>query len=32
MLHSVLKKSQKTPVREIEIARRRMMEVKRANP
>jgi phage-related protein len=32
MLHSFIKKSQKTPPREIEIARKRMKEVKHANP
>jgi phage-related protein len=32
MLHSFVKKSQKTPQREIEVARRRMNEVKHANP
>ena len=31
MLHSFIKKSQKTPQREIEIARKRMKEVKHAN-
>lgn len=32
MLHSFIKKTQKTPQREIEIARKRMREVKHANP
>ena len=32
MLHSFVKKTQKTPHREIEIARRRMKEAKHANP
>jgi phage-related protein len=32
VLHSFVKKTQKTPPREIEIARRRMKEVKHANP
>jgi phage-related protein len=32
MLHSFIKKSQKTPPREIEIARKRMKEIKHANP
>lgn len=31
MLHSFVKKSQKTPRREIEIARKRMKEIKDAN-
>ncbi len=31
MLHSFIKKSQKSPQREIEIARKRMKEVKHAN-
>jgi phage-related protein len=31
MLHSFVKKSQKTPLREIEVARKRMKEVKHAN-
>lgn len=31
MLHSFIKKTQKTPQREIEIARKRMREVKHAN-
>lgn len=31
MLHSFVKKSQKTPAREIELARKRMKEVKDAN-
>ena len=31
MLHSFIKKTQKTPLREIEIARKRMKEVKHAN-
>ena len=32
MLHSFVKKTQKTPPREIEIALKRMKEVKHANP
>ncbi|WP_348755323.1 type II toxin-antitoxin system RelE/ParE family toxin [uncultured Aquincola sp.] len=32
MLHSFIKKTQKTPQREIEVARKRMKEVKHANP
>jgi phage-related protein len=32
MLHSFIKKAQRTPQREIEIARKRMNEVKHANP
>lgn len=32
MLHSFIKKSQKTPQRELELARKRMKEVKHANP
>ena len=32
VLHSFVKKTQKTPPREIELARRRMKEVKHANP
>ena len=32
MLHSFVKKTQKTPLREIEVARKRMKEVKHANP
>ena len=31
MLHSFVKKTQKTPPRELEVARRRMKEVKNAN-
>jgi phage-related protein len=31
MLHSFVKKSQKTPLREIKVARKRMKEVKHAN-
>jgi len=31
MLHSFVKKSRKTPVKEIEVARKRMKEVRRAN-
>jgi phage-related protein len=31
MLHSFVKKTQKTPLREIEVARKRMKEVKHAN-
>ena len=31
MLHSFIKKSQKTPQRELEVARKRMIEVKDAN-
>lgn len=32
ILHSFVKKTQKTPLREIETARRRMKELKDANP
>jgi len=32
MLHSFVKKSQKTPLRELELARSRMKEVKHAHP
>ena len=32
MLHSFVKKARKTPLREIEIARKRMKEIKHANP
>ena len=32
MLHSFVKKTQKTPPRDIELARKRMKEVKHANP
>ena len=32
MLHSFVKKTQKTPLREIEVARKRMKEMKHANP
>ncbi|MEP7009316.1 MAG: type II toxin-antitoxin system RelE/ParE family toxin [Acidobacteriota bacterium] len=32
MLHSFIKKTQKTPLKEIDIARKRMKEVKNANP
>ena len=32
MLHSFTKKTQKTPLRELELARRRMKEIKHANP
>jgi phage-related protein len=32
ILHSFVKKTQKTPPREIELARNRMKEVKHANP
>jgi len=32
MLHSFVKKARRTPLREIEIARKRMKEVKHANP
>ena len=32
VLHSFIKKSQKTPQRELELARKRMKEVKHANP
>ncbi len=32
MLHSFIKKTQKTPPKEIELARKRMKEVKNANP
>jgi phage-related protein len=31
MLHSFIKKSQKTPLRELDVARRRMREIKDAN-
>lgn len=31
MLHSFVKKTQKTPQREIEVARKRMKEIKHAN-
>ena len=31
MLHSFIKKSQKTPQRELELARKRMKEIKNAN-
>ncbi len=31
MLHSFVKKTQKTPLKEIDVARRRMKEVKHAN-
>jgi len=31
MLHSFIKKSQKTPLRELDVARKRMKEVKDAN-
>jgi phage-related protein len=31
MLHSFIKKSQKTPLRELELARKRMKEIKDAN-
>jgi phage-related protein len=31
MLHSFIKKSQKTPLRELDVARRRMKEIKDAN-
>ena len=31
MLHSFIKKSQKTPLRELEVARKRMKEIKDAN-
>jgi len=31
MLHSFIKKTQKTPLREIAVARKRMKEVKHAN-
>jgi phage-related protein len=31
MLHSFIKKSQKTPLKELEVARKRMKEVKDAN-
>jgi len=31
MLHSFIKKTQKTPLRELEVARKRMKEVKDAN-
>lgn len=32
MLHSFIKKTQKTPPREIDVARKRMKEIKHANP
>lgn len=32
MLHSFIKKTQRTPQREMEVARKRMKEVKHANP
>ena len=32
MLHSFVKKTQKTPPKEIEVARKRMKELKHANP
>lgn len=32
MLHTFIKKSQKTPLRELVVARRRMKEIKHANP
>lgn len=32
MLHAFVKKTQKTPPREVEIARKRMKEIKHANP
>jgi phage-related protein len=32
MLHAFIKKTQKTPPKEIEIARKRLKEVKHANP
>jgi len=32
MLHSFVETSQKTPPKEIEVARKRMKEVKHANP
>lgn len=32
MLHSFIKKTQKTPPREIDIARKRMKEIKHAHP
>ena len=32
MLHSFIKKTQKTPQKDIEVARKRMKEVKHANP
>lgn len=32
MLHSFVKKTQKTPLREVAVARARMKEVKHANP
>jgi phage-related protein len=31
MLHSFVKKTQKTPLREIDVARKRMKEIKHAN-
>ena len=32
MLHAIVKKTQKTPPRELEVARKRMKEIKHANP
>lgn len=32
MLHSFVKKTRKTPPREVEVARKRMKEIKHANP
>jgi phage-related protein len=32
MLHAFVKKTQKAPLREIDIARKRMKEIKHANP
>jgi phage-related protein len=32
MLHSFIKKSQKTPLKELKIAQTRMREIKNANP
>jgi len=32
MLHSFVKKTQKTPPRELEVARKRMKEIRHANP
>lgn len=32
MLHSFIKKSQKTPLKEVETARKRLKEIKHANP
>jgi phage-related protein len=32
MLHAYVKKTQKAPLREIDIARKRMKEIKHANP